>query len=150
MGSNTQELELQAIPEGTDLVILNTDGSKINLIDIHFFEILEHERQPNTCQDKIYVESLAADRDGAEYHATLNPPEARFAPKEEIKRSPHFIPQDNPIKLDFKVMLYNTTRMDTKNRVFQIKITDADKERFEVPLSTSDSVLPKSSNKLAD
>ena len=59
-------------------------------------------------------------------------------------------PKVDPSRLVMNVELYNTTRMDKENRVFQIKFTDPDHTRFEVPLSTSASVLPKSLEKLSD
>ena len=89
-------------------------------------------------------------QEGAQIHARLSTPKARLSNWQNTKTSPHYIPAADPTKLDFKVTMYNTTRMDSKNRVFQIKVTDAETDRFEVPLSTSASVLPKSQNKLQD
>ena len=52
-------------------------------------------------------------------------------------------------KLTVVAELYNTTR-DKSNRVIKVNITDAEKSRFTVPLSTSDSILKLDSDSNID
>ncbi len=56
----------------------------------------------------------------------------------------------NPSRLALEATLYNTSRSDVANTVYQVKITDADNERFEVPYSTSSSALSPSDRPLAE
>ena len=53
MGSNTEELQLEAFSNDNDIVIRALNLEKIKLSEIHYFEILEQGHQANSCQDKI-------------------------------------------------------------------------------------------------
>ena len=65
MGSNTEELQLEAFSNDNDIVIRALNLEKIKLSEIHYFEILEQGYQANSCQDKIYMESMELLQEGA-------------------------------------------------------------------------------------
>ena len=123
---NLTDAALTFSKEGPNVVLKST--APIDYMDLRYVQLVESSDE-NPCASSFSVSQTTKVSNAAEtLTITLK------QPSELLKATP--INQ-----LTVVAELYNTTRMDSNNRVIKVNITDANNERFTVPLSTSDSKL---------
>lgn len=126
---NLTDSALTFSTNGPNVVIKTADSSPIPYMDLRYVLLVE-SADDNPCTSSFTVTETTKIGTASEVvNITLAQPSNSLLKAAPIN------------KLTVVAQLYNTSRMDSNNRVVKINITDAEKERFTVPLSTSDSVL---------
>ena len=131
---NMTDAPLMVSKDGPNLVMALSDNSAFDVTELRYAQIVD-AGEPNPCMTQAVAESAPvpiSSGSGSQVNLTNTGTPSRPANKLGVVA---------PAKLTLTAQLFNTTKMDQKNRVIQVNITDAEKQRFTVPLATSDSML---------
>ncbi len=149
---NMKNVELDVLVEEQNINLKSSTGT-IEFMLLKFITFFQKGVDPDPCTTHVQADPPSFTHNGAGRKMILTIEPSQAALHEELRRMKErlqksgggsdfrFIPPVNPTRLQLEAVLYNTSRLDSDNKVIRITVEDPDHARFKVPLATEESLL---------